>query len=98
MQHLVEETATDIKKCANTCDAFLKKKVIVKVLTCAKWEHVLSKLSGHFHKRRAEFEFALSIHVGLGVDKANTKLDDLGEVTKQIQDRQVVHSERGNHR
>ncbi|TFK85020.1 hypothetical protein K466DRAFT_647032 [Polyporus arcularius HHB13444] len=87
MQHLVEETATDIKKCANTCDAFLKKKVIVKVLTCAKWEHVLSKLSGHFHKRRAEFEFALSIHVGLGVDKANTKLDDLGDVTKQIQDR-----------
>ncbi|KAI0737618.1 hypothetical protein C8Q80DRAFT_1212220 [Daedaleopsis nitida] len=87
MESLVDDTAADIKKCANTCDTYLKKKVVVKILTGTKWEHLLSKIAGHFHKRRKEFEFALAIHTGLGVDKANAKLDELGETTRRIQEK-----------
>ena len=87
MEGLVEETAADIKKCANACDAYLKKKLVVKIVSGPKWETVLARFAGHFHKRRSEFEFALSIHTGLGVDKANAKLDELGEVTREIQER-----------
>ena len=89
MAHLVDQTAVDIHTCANTCDTYLKKKLVVKILAGAKWEHVLCKFAGHFHKRRSEFEFALSIHTGLGVDKANEKLDMLTETTRQMQARYV---------
>ena len=87
MEHLVEQTAADIKRCANACDAYLKKKLVVKIVSGPKWESVLARFAGHFHRRRAEFEFALSIHTGLGVDKANAKLDALGDVARDIQER-----------
>lgn len=91
IQDLVDATATDIKKCANACDAYLKKKVVVKILTGAKWEYTLSRFAGHFQRRRAEFEFALHMHVGLGVDKAHTKLDDLGAMTRRVHERCAVY-------
>ncbi len=96
LEHLVEQTASDIKRCANACDAYLKKKLVVKIVTGHKWESVLAKFAGHFHKRRSDFEFALSIHTGLGVDKANAKLDELGDVAKQIEERCVVQSWRSD--
>ena len=90
MERLVEQTATDIKKCANICDAYLKKKPVVKVLTGHKWDAILCRFSGAFHERRAEFEFALSVHFGAEINKANVTLDRPEDVTKQIQDRLVI--------
>ena len=87
LAHLVEQTAADIQRCANACDAYLKKKLLVKIVSGPKWEGVLARFAGHFTRRRAEFEFALAIHAGLGVDKANAKLDELGDVAREIQER-----------
>ncbi|TBU26461.1 hypothetical protein BD311DRAFT_779599 [Dichomitus squalens] len=86
MEHLLERTATDIRECANTCDTYLKKKPIVKILTCPSWDTILCNLSAAFHKRRAEFEFALSMHTGLDIE-ANAKLDEIEGTAQQTQDR-----------
>ncbi|KAH9950295.1 hypothetical protein B0H21DRAFT_565923 [Amylocystis lapponica] len=77
MQGIVGRTARDIKDCANTCDAYSKMKFLAKVLKGPLWEGSLLQFVDLFSKRRSEFEFALSIHIGRGIDDANRKLDSL---------------------
>ncbi|KAH9950246.1 hypothetical protein B0H21DRAFT_819379 [Amylocystis lapponica] len=77
MQEIVGRTARDIKDCANTCDAYSKMKLLAKVLKGPLWEGSLLQFVDLFSKRRSEFEFALSIHIGRGIDDANRKLDSL---------------------
>ncbi|KAF7297297.1 hypothetical protein MIND_00962900 [Mycena indigotica] len=74
MQELMKGTADDIKSCANACDTYTKKKLVVKILKGGVWEQKLVTFAGKFTKRRGEFEFALSIHTALGVDAANERL------------------------
>ncbi|KAK7062151.1 hypothetical protein R3P38DRAFT_2495366 [Favolaschia claudopus] len=84
MQGAVNGTAEDIKSCANTCDTYTKKKLIVKVLKGPIWEGKLVKYVGIFTKRRGEFEFALSIHTALGVDAANRALNVVDKTTQEM--------------
>ncbi|KAI1783149.1 hypothetical protein LXA43DRAFT_904186 [Ganoderma leucocontextum] len=74
MQELVRQTANDIKTCANACDTYAKKKLIVKVIKGSVWDGTLKGFIDLFASRRKAFTFALSIHVGVGVDDANRKL------------------------
>ncbi|KAJ7693840.1 hypothetical protein B0H17DRAFT_981213 [Mycena rosella] len=71
MQEIIKGIAEDIKACANTCDTYTKKRLLVKVLKGPIWEGKLVKFVGVFTKRRADLEFALTIHTALGVDAAN---------------------------
>ena len=77
MQELVKRTAEDIKKCANTCDTYAKKRLLVKVIKGSAWEGTLKGFITLFADRRKAFTFALSIHVGIGVDCANRKLKEI---------------------
>ena len=77
MQELVKQTAADIKTCANACDTYAKKKLIVKVIKGSVWEGTLKGFIDLFASRRKAFTFALSIHVGVGVDDANRKLKEI---------------------
>ena len=77
MQELVKQTAEDIKTCANACDAYSKKKLLVKVIKGSIWEGTLKGFIDVFANRRKAFTFALSIHVGVGVDDANRKLKEI---------------------
>ncbi|GBE88944.1 hypothetical protein SCP_1403520 [Sparassis crispa] len=86
LQGLVKNTADDMKDCANTCDAYSKMKLLAKVLKGPLWEGTLTNFGIIFTKRRTEFEFALSIHIGRGVDKANRKLDNLAQELKERAD------------
>ncbi|KAL6299183.1 hypothetical protein BKA93DRAFT_612607 [Sparassis latifolia] len=86
LQGLVKNTADDMKDCANTCDAYSKMKLLAKVLKGPLWEGTLTNFGIIFTKRRTEFEFALSIHIGRGVDKANRKLDNLAQELKERTD------------
>ncbi|KAH9948257.1 hypothetical protein B0H21DRAFT_847639 [Amylocystis lapponica] len=83
LQELVKKTAKDMQDCANTCDAYSKMKVLAKVLKGPFWEGSLANFVTLFTKRRTEFEFALSIHIGRGVDEANQKLDLLSQQLQQ---------------
>ena len=77
MQELIKQTADDIKTCANACDTYAKKKLIVKVIKGSVWEGTLKGFIDLFASRRKAFTFALSIHVGVGVDDANRKLKEI---------------------
>ncbi|KAJ7777905.1 hypothetical protein DFH07DRAFT_730843 [Mycena maculata] len=84
MQEIVHATAEDIKACANACDTYIKKKLVVKILKSSVWDGKLVAFTGTFTKRRTEFEFALSIHTALGVDAANKTLGSVDQTTQEM--------------
>ncbi|KAM5542913.1 hypothetical protein V8D89_003297, partial [Ganoderma adspersum] len=73
----VKRTADDIKECANVCDTYSKKRLLVKVLKGPMWDDMLKGFIKLFADRKAEFSFAVSIHTGMAIDRANDKLDAL---------------------
>ena len=77
LQELVKRTADDIKTCANACDTYSKKKLLVKVLKSSSWDDKFKGFLSLFTDRRKAFTFALEMHVGKGVDDANRKLDSV---------------------
>lgn len=62
LEELAEKTAQDIKDCANVCDTFLKKRLIVKVLKGPVWADKLAGFVKTFTDRKADFQFALVMH------------------------------------
>ncbi|KAF8516802.1 hypothetical protein JB92DRAFT_2909317 [Gautieria morchelliformis] len=84
MQGLAQGTADDIKACANACETYSKKKLVVKVIKGPVWESKLLDFVGRFTKRRSEFEFALTIHTARGVDAANQTLSNLDKTTQEM--------------
>ncbi|KAI0260000.1 hypothetical protein BC834DRAFT_942566 [Gloeopeniophorella convolvens] len=87
MKTLIERTAEDIKHCSNTCDTYAKKRLLAKVFQGPFWDQKLLSFVELFTKRRAEFEFALSVHTSLGVEQANAKLDIVDVTTKALNDK-----------
>lgn len=68
MQALAKDTANDIKMCANECDTYSKKRLLVKVLKGQVWQEKLIEWIGNFAKRKEEFEFALAMHTAKALD------------------------------
>ena len=89
LKSLVERTADDIKDCSNTCDAYLKKRPLAKVLQSSLWDMRLLNFVELFSTRRQEFEFELTMHTSKGVDKANIKLNAIGDATKELSEQFV---------
>ncbi|KAM5530344.1 hypothetical protein V8D89_015985 [Ganoderma adspersum] len=77
LQDVVERTAKDIKKCANVCDTYVKKKLVVKVILASVWNGKLEDYILRFKEYRKQFSFQLSVHVGVGIDDAKRKLRDI---------------------
>ena len=77
LDELVKRTAADIKECANACDTYAKKRVLVKVIKGQVWNEALGEYIQRFVDRKGEFHFQLEIHTGMAVDRANDKLDKL---------------------
>ncbi|KAM5542915.1 hypothetical protein V8D89_003299 [Ganoderma adspersum] len=77
LQGVLKRTANDIKECANVCDTYSKKRLLVKVLKGPMWDDTLTGFIKLFADRKAEFTFAVSIHTGMAIDSANDKLDAL---------------------
>ncbi|KAI0644515.1 hypothetical protein C8Q79DRAFT_777424 [Trametes meyenii] len=75
LQTLIERTADDIKACANACDTYSKKKLLVKVIKSSSWDDKFKSFLTLFADRKKAFSFALDVHVGKAVDDANRKLD-----------------------
>jgi hypothetical protein len=84
LKSLVERTADDIKTCSNVCDAYMKKRLLAKVLLSSLWDARLLDFVELFARRRREFEFELTMHTSQGVDMANVKLDAIGNSTKEL--------------
>ncbi|KAI9464112.1 hypothetical protein BJY52DRAFT_1221492 [Lactarius psammicola] len=90
LKALVDRTADDVKLCSNVCDTYAKKKLLAKVFLGSVWDAKLLSYVTLFSKRRQEFEFELSIHTSQGVDKANVKLDDIGDTTRTLDEKMNV--------
>jgi hypothetical protein len=84
LKSLVDRTADEIKMCSNVCDAYMKKTPLAKVLMSAVWDAKFLGFVQLFATRRQEFEFELMIHTSQGVDKANAKLDLIGDATRTL--------------
>ncbi|RPD53442.1 hypothetical protein L226DRAFT_516920 [Lentinus tigrinus ALCF2SS1-7] len=77
LEDLVKDAAVDIKECANACDTYMRKRLLVKVIKGAIWDETLKGYVQTFADRKTAFVFALSIHTGMSIDQANDKLDEL---------------------
>lgn len=55
----------------------MRKRTLVKVLKSAAWDETLKGYVQTFADRKTAFVYSLSIHTGMGVDRANDKLDEL---------------------
>lgn len=79
MQSLVSGAAQDIKDCANACDTWMKKRILLKVLVGPAWEGKLAAFSATFNSRRMEFEFALQIHTASAIDQVQAATTAMNE-------------------
>lgn len=87
MEVLIRGAAHDIQQCGNACDAYTKTRVLTRVIKGPIWDGTLVGFVGAFQTRKKQFMFALSVHTGLAVDRANDKLDGLQETTDEIKRR-----------
>ena len=87
LKSLVDRTADDIKECSNSCDTYIKKRLLAKVLLGSSWDAKLLEFVNLFTKRRREFEFELSIHTSRSVDEANAKLDTIWNKTHDLNEK-----------
>ncbi len=79
MQSLADQAAEDIKDCANACDTYSKKKLLVKVLKGPVWEGRLAEFIGRFARRRSDFKFALAIHTATVADSMQATVGGIDE-------------------
>ena len=66
MQELVNQTAADIKKCANTCETYAKKRLLTKVFQSSNWDDTFKGFITLFAEHRKDFMFALQMHTSIG--------------------------------
>ena len=87
LESLVTIAAKDIKACSNMCDAYMKKRLLAKVLSATIWNARLLELADRFAQHRQKFEFELTVHITQSVDKANLKLDAMRDEMKAMFER-----------
>lgn len=83
MQGLAREAAGAIKECANACDTYTKKKLVVKVLKGPIWEGKLAEYVARFHDLKLEFHFALTAHTAKAVDGVKVTVDAVHETLSE---------------
>ncbi|KIK64541.1 hypothetical protein GYMLUDRAFT_416337 [Collybiopsis luxurians FD-317 M1] len=85
MSDLLKKLSQDITEAGSACDHYMKKSFVAKTLKSLKYEARLAGFGDKFVEHRKSLKLALSIHTALGVDTANTKLDNLSAQTENLQ-------------
>lgn len=89
LKSLVDRTADDIKQCSNSCDTYIKKRLLAKVLLGSSWDAKLLEFVKLFTKRRREFEFELSIHTSRSIDEVSAKLGTMWGKTHALNEKSL---------
>jgi hypothetical protein len=76
LAEISQQTAKDIRKCANCCDVYTRKTMLYKVLAGKQWEAQLGQFAGVFAGHKQEFLFVLTAHIATGIDKVGAQLSD----------------------
>jgi hypothetical protein len=87
LTELCAQTATDIRSCSNACDAYKRKKLVVKCLAGPVWDGRLASYVESFTKRRQEFLFAMTIQTTIGVDELGRTVKDVEAVAREANER-----------
>ncbi|THH29238.1 hypothetical protein EUX98_g4953 [Antrodiella citrinella] len=93
MGGLCEKAASDIKDCANACDSYSKKRLVVKVLKGHTWEGKLVGFVGTFTQRKTDFQQALSIHTARTVDAIQVTVKAVEAAIANMDQRMAVFME-----
>ena len=79
METLGEQAARDIKQCANVCDTYSKKKLLVKVLVGPAWDARLTEFLDRFTKLRSDFKMAFTLYTVKSASEMHGKVHEIGE-------------------
>ena len=79
LQGVSKLAAQNIKECANLCDTYQKKTLLIKVLRSQVWETKLAGYISVFAQRRRDFELALAIHTANTVDSMSVSVDEMNK-------------------
>ena len=90
LQGIAEQTANDIKNCANACDTYAKKRLVVRVLKGPVWESRFLGFVSVFTKRRGQFEEALAIHTARALDSVQASVFVMKMKLDSIDDKYVA--------
>ena len=77
VERICFQVVEDIKQCENACDTYSKKRLVVKVLRSHYWVDKFASFIETFAKRKAEFEFALTVHTARTGDETHALVQDL---------------------
>ncbi|KAH9838710.1 uncharacterized protein C8Q71DRAFT_752552 [Rhodofomes roseus] len=83
MQGLIKQIAEDIKRCANVCDVWSKMRSLAKVLKAPFWESNFVDLVNLFAQRRADLQFAMSMHAMRGIDGVSDQLKGISRLMEE---------------
>ena len=85
LQELAQGTSEDIMACANACDAYSKKKLLVKFVKGPIWEQRLASFTGVFTGRRSQFVFEISLRSAEVGTASYLKISDMQDSQKEIE-------------
>ena len=83
MQGLIDQAKEDITNCANSCDAYSKKRLLVKVLLGQIWEAKFIALGTTFAEHRIRFHQILAMHASTGIDAIRVNLGDMEKALQE---------------
>ncbi|KAK7443740.1 hypothetical protein VKT23_015522 [Stygiomarasmius scandens] len=85
LESLCGKIADDIKSCGNLCDAYLKKRVIVRILKSPLYEARFEECAQTFEERQKELLVALLMFTSKGIHSANASLTEAKETLRSTQ-------------
>ena len=85
LEDLAKDTSKDIRDCANACDTYSKKKLVVKFVKGPIWEQRLASFTVVFSERRSQFEFELSLRSAEVGTASYMKISDVQNSQKDIE-------------
>ncbi|KAJ2926508.1 hypothetical protein H1R20_g10578, partial [Candolleomyces eurysporus] len=85
LQSVMYQIASDIKACGSACDAYLKKGFLMKTVKSGVYENRLAEFCAVFDDHKKTVELAMSVHVAVGMDTANEKLDHQQDRLRSIE-------------
>ncbi|KAK0187865.1 hypothetical protein F5146DRAFT_731520 [Armillaria mellea] len=85
---LMKKIAQDIRNTGSVCEFYLKKSTISRIMKSTHHQGVFSEHVAILVKDREDLDKTLQIHIGVGVDSANAKLDNQEAMLNSI-DRKI---------
>jgi hypothetical protein len=92
LQELCEQTAGDITKCSNACDAYHQKHLISRCFLGSAWEQQFKEYVSLFSDRKQEFVLAMTVRVTMGTEDIKKEVKEVKAYQMETNERFVASS------